>query len=141
FWFHTGDSGRMDEDGYFYFVDRKKDALRRRGENISSFELESVVMNHPKVLDCAAVAVPSPLTEDDVKIVVVARPGQTLDAQELWAYCEEHMPRFWVPRYVEFRDALPRTPTQKVEKYKLRAGDGAGAVFDREASAGKAKAS
>ena len=141
FWFHTGDSGRMDADGYFSFVDRKKDALRRRGENISSFELESVVMSHSKVVDCAAVAVPSPLTEDDVKIVVAVRPGEKLSAEELWAYCDEHMPRFWVPRYIEFRDELPRTPTHKVEKYKLRAGEGAGAVFDREKSDKKAKAS
>lgn len=133
FWFHTGDSGRMDEDGYFYFVDRKKDALRRRGENISSFELESVVMQHPKVLDCAAVAVPSPLTEDDVKVVVVVRPGETLDAAALWRYCDENMPRFWVPRYIEFREVLPRTPTQKVEKFRLRAGEDAGPTFDREA--------
>jgi crotonobetaine/carnitine-CoA ligase len=139
FWFHTGDSGRMDEHGYFYFVDRKKDALRRRGQNISSFELESVVMSHPKVLECAAVAVPSPVTEDDVKIVVVARPGQPLDAEELWRYCDENMPRFWVPRYIEFRGVLPRTPTQKVEKYKLRSNENAGAVSDREMS-NKAKA-
>lgn len=141
FWFHTGDSGRMDEDGYFYFVDRKKDALRRRGQNISSFELESVVMSHPKVLDCAAVAVPSPLTEDDVKVVVVVRPEEKLSAEELWRYCDENMPRFWVPRYIEFRDVLPRTPTQKVEKYKLRAGENAGQVFDREAAQKQAKAS
>jgi crotonobetaine/carnitine-CoA ligase len=140
FWFHTGDSGKMDEDGYFYFVDRKKDALRRRGQNISSFELESVVMQHPKVLDCAAVAVPSPVTEDDVKVVVVVRPGEKLGPEELWAYCDENMPRFWVPRYIEFRDVLPRTPTQKVEKYKLRAGEGAGAMFDRETSQSKVKA-
>lgn len=140
FWFHTGDSGRMDEDGYFYFVDRKKDALRRRGQNISSFELESVVMSHPTVLDCAAVAVPSPVTEDDVKVVVVVRPGETLDADELWRYCDENMPRFWVPRYIEFRDALPRTPTQKVEKYKLRSGEDAGVVFDREVQQKQAKA-
>ena len=133
-WFHTGDNGRMDAQGFFYFVDRKKDALRRRGENISSYELESVVNEHPKVLECAAVAVPSPLTEDDVKIVVVRREGVDLSAGELWAHCERHMPRFWIPRYIEFRDSLPRTPTQKVEKYKLRAGTDAGTTFDREAS-------
>ncbi len=132
-WFHTGDNGRMDDDGYFYFVDRKKDALRRRGENISSFELESVVQQHDRVLECAAIAVPSPLGEDDVKIVVVLRPEQQLTAQELWAHCEKHMPRFWIPRYIEFRASLPRTPTQKVEKYKLRGGENAGITYDREA--------
>lgn len=131
-WFHTGDNARMDEDGYFYFVDRKKDALRRRGENISSFELESVVHQHDKVLECAAIAVPSPLGEDDVKIVVVLRPGQQLTPQELWAHCEKNMPRFWIPRYIEFRDKLPRTPTEKVEKYRLRNGEQAGITYDRE---------
>lgn len=132
-WFHTGDNGRMDADGYFYFVDRKKDALRRRGENISSYELESVINQHDKVLECAAIAVPSPLGEDDVKVVVVLRPGQPLSAQELWAHCQKHMPRFWIPRYIEFRENLPRTPTQKVEKYKLRGGENAGVTYDREA--------
>jgi crotonobetaine/carnitine-CoA ligase len=132
-WFHTGDNGRIDDDGYFYFVDRKKDALRRRGENISSFELESVVNQHDKVLECAAIAVPSPLGEDDVKIVVVLQPEQQLTAQELWMHCEKHMPRFWIPRYIEFRENLPRTPTQKVEKYKLRGGENAGITYDREA--------
>ena len=76
-WFHTGDLGRKDEDGYFYFVDRKKDALRRRGENISSFEVERAINTHPKVLESAAVAVKSELAEDEVKICVVLKPGET----------------------------------------------------------------
>jgi crotonobetaine/carnitine-CoA ligase len=130
-WFHTGDNGRMDKDGYFYFVDRKKDAIRRRGENISSFEVESVVNAHPAILECAAVAVPSEFAEDEVKIVVVLRDGQPLSAPDLWAFCEARMPRFWVPRYIEFRAALPKTPNQKVQKYLLRDRTGEGEMHDR----------
>jgi len=129
-WFHTGDSGRMDADGYFYFVDRKKDAMRRRGENISSFELESVFYKHPKVMECAAVAVPSPLGEDEVKIVVVPREGEAVTADELWDFCRALMPVFWVPRFIEFRRSLPKTPNQKVQKYLLRQGVEQGEVFE-----------
>lgn len=129
-WFHTGDSGRMDADGYFYFVDRKKDAMRRRGENISSFELESVFYKHPKVMECAAVAVPSALGEDEVKVVVVPREGEAVTAAELWDFAREHMPLFWVPRYIEFRASLPKTPNQKVQKYLLRQGVEQGEVFE-----------
>jgi crotonobetaine/carnitine-CoA ligase len=135
-WFHTGDNGRVDSDGYLFFVDRKKDAMRRRGENISSYEVESVVNGHPKVLECAAIAVPSPLGEDDIKIVVVLRSGEALMPHDLWHYCEQHMPRFWVPRYVEFRPELPKTPTQKVQKYLLRDHSASGVIFDRESAAG-----
>jgi crotonobetaine/carnitine-CoA ligase len=130
-WFHTGDAARADEDGYLYFVDRKKDAIRRRGENISSFELESVVNRIPQVLECAAIAVKSELSEDDVKIAIVRQPGTELSAEEVWAFCDAHMPRFWVPRYVEFRDALPKTPNQKVQKYLLRERSGEGDLHDR----------
>ena len=129
-WFHTGDSGRVDAEGYFTFVDRKKDAMRRRGENISSFELESVFYKHPKVLECAAVAVPSALGEDEVKIVVVPREGERVTAAELWDFCRDLMPVFWVPRYIEFRRALPKTPNQKVQKYLLRQGVDQGEVFE-----------
>ncbi len=131
FWFHTGDNARMDEDGYFYFVDRKKDAIRRRGENISSFELETVVMRHTAVAECAAVAVASDLGEDDVKIAVVLREGCDLGAEELWAFCEAHMPEFWIPRYIELRDSLPKTENQKVRKFLLRDGVEGGRLFDR----------
>jgi crotonobetaine/carnitine-CoA ligase len=130
-WFHTGDAAKADADGYLYFVDRKKDAIRRRGENISSFELESVVNRMPEVLECAAVAVKSELTEDDVKIVIVRQPEAPLTAQQVWAFCEAYMPRFWVPRYVEFRDSLPKTPNQKVQKYLLRERSDAGDLHDR----------
>jgi carnitine-CoA ligase len=130
-WFHTGDNARSDEDGYLYFVDRKKDSIRRRGENISSSEVEAVLNRHPAVLESAAIAVPSELGEDELKAVIVLREGARTSPDELWTFCEEHMPRFWVPRYLELRSAMPKTPSQKIQKYLLRQGDGQGEVYDR----------
>lgn len=120
-WFHTGDRVWRDEDGYFFFLDRMKDAIRRRGENISAFDLESAVNLHPAVLECAAIGVPSRMEDEDVKVAVVLQPDTVLEPEDLAAFCEERLPRFMVPRYVEFVDALPRTPTDKVAKYQLRA--------------------
>lgn len=132
-WFHTGDAGKFDEDGYLYFTDRKKDAMRRRGENISSFEIEAVINRHPKVLECAVVAVPSPFGEDDLKAVVVLKPDEAaLTHEELWTFFEENMPRFWVPRYIEFRAELPKTPNQKILKYVIRDQGVIGDCKDRE---------
>ncbi len=130
-WFHSGDLGYLDEEGYLHFVDRKKDSLRRRGENISSYEVEKVVNGHPAVLESAAVGVPSELGEDEVKIVVVLKPGEALSPVELIAYCEPRMAYFMVPRYVQFLDTLPKTPNEKVQKYKLRDSSLEG-VWDRE---------
>ena len=107
-----------DEDGYFYFLDRMKDSIRRRGENISAFDLECEVNLHPAILESAAIGVPSELEDEDVKLAVVLRPGMRLDPEELIDFCAEHLPKFMVPRYVEFLDALPRTPTDKVAKYR-----------------------
>ena len=135
-WFHTGDSARADEDGFLYFVDRKKDAIRRRGENISSFELESTVYRIPQVLECAAVAVASELSEDEVKVCIVRKPGEALSAEDVWAFCEAKMPRFWVPRYVEFLSELPKTANQKIQKYLLRRSDDNGELHDRGERAG-----
>ena len=136
-WFHTGDNARRDENGFFFFVDRKKDAMRRRGENISSFELERVLNGDERVLECAAIAAPSELGEDEVKMVVVPQTGVDLSdeafAREMWRVCEERMPRFWVPRFLEVRRSLPKTPNGKVRKFLLRDGVDAGAEFDREA--------
>jgi len=131
-WFHTGDNGKIDEDGFFYFVDRKNDAIRRRGENISSFELERVINSDEKVLECAAVAVPSELGEDDIKIVIVPQIGFNLTPKEVWDRCEKDMPKFWVPRYLEFRESLPKTPNQKIQKYLLRLGDPNIEIYDKE---------
>jgi crotonobetaine/carnitine-CoA ligase len=131
-WFHTGDLAKKDADGYFYFVDRKKDALRRRGENISSFEVERAVNSHPSVLESAAVAVPSEVGEDEVKICVVLKPGATLIPEELIKYCNDRMPYFAVPRFVEFMESLPKTPTDRVEKYKLKQAGITTNTWDRE---------
>lgn len=119
-WFHTGDLFRYDEEGRYYFLDRAKDALRRRGENISSYEIEGVVCRHPDVLECAAVGVPSQFTEDEIKVCVVKRPGQSLDHQELIDFISPLMAEFAIPRYIQFVDELPKTPTLKVQKSELR---------------------
>ncbi|MGE3326214.1 MAG: AMP-binding protein [Acidimicrobiia bacterium] len=132
-WFHTGDLGRIDGDGYFFFVDRKKDYLRRRGENISSYEVEEAMARHPDVLEAAVVGVQSELTEEDVKAVVVLRQGASVTKEELIQHCIESMPYFAVPRYLEVVDDLPRTPSGKVEKHKLRSG-GTADSWDREAA-------
>ncbi len=119
-WFHTGDLARRDSEGFFYFVGRRTDSIRRRGENISAFEVEEVVKLHPAVLDAAAFGVPSDLTEDDVMVAVVARPDHLVDAHELTVFCAARMGRHMVPRYVDVVEVLPRTPTEKVEKAQLR---------------------
>lgn len=139
-WFHTGDLGQLDEAGYAIFIDRIKQSIRRRGENISSWEVERAVNAHPAVLESAAVGVPSELGEEEVKVVVVLRPGATLDPLELVRWCEERLAYFAVPRYIEFRDSLPKTATERVEKYKLKA-EGVGNAWDREAAGYRLKRS
>lgn len=119
-WFHTGDYARQDDEGFFYFVDRKKDAIRRRGENISSFEVEKVLNSHPEILETAVFAVSSELGEDEVKANVVLKPGGTLSPEDLVQFCNERMAYFAVPRYLEFVTELPKTPTNRVQKYRLR---------------------
>jgi carnitine-CoA ligase len=119
-WFHTGDSMYRDKDGWYYFVDRTKDAVRRRGENISSFEVEEAFLKYPEVDECAAYAIGSELTEDEVAVAVVRAPGSTVTAEELIAAVERSLPYFAVPRYVRFLDALPKTSTEKVRKQQLR---------------------
>jgi len=119
-WIHTGDIGRRDEDGYFYFADRKKQAIRRRGENISSFEVEAVVSSHEAVLECAVVGVPSDVGEEEVKAVVVLKPGHQATPEELIRWCEPRMAYFAIPRYIAIRDSLPKTPSERVEKFKLK---------------------
>jgi crotonobetaine/carnitine-CoA ligase len=119
-WFLTGDLGYRDGDGYFWFVARKKDIIRKRGENISGAELDRVIGGHPGVLEAAAIPVPSELGEDDILVAVVPRPGATIAAEEIAAWCRERLAPIKVPRYVAFVEALPKTPTHRVEKYKLR---------------------
>jgi crotonobetaine/carnitine-CoA ligase len=118
-WFHTGDRGSRDADGYFAFIDRLKDSIRRRGENISSYEVERVVNSHPGVAESAAYGVPSDLGESDVMVTVIPREGE-VDPEELVGFCAERMAKFMVPRYVRVSDALPKTATQRVQKFELR---------------------
>jgi crotonobetaine/carnitine-CoA ligase len=138
-WFHTGDLAKRDEDGYLTFVDRKKDSLRRRGENISSFEVERAINTHPKVLESAAVAVKAEMPEDEVKICVVLKPGEKLTPEELIAHAVERMPYFAVPRFVEFMDSLPKTPTERVQKYVLKQAGITPNTWDREKAGVKVK--
>jgi crotonobetaine/carnitine-CoA ligase len=133
-WFHTGDIGRFDEEGFFYFVDRKKDYLRRRGENISSFEMENAFLEHPDVSEVAVHAVPSAVTEDDVKVTAVRRSGAELTPEELCRWSLDRLPYFAVPRYIEFREELPRNPVGRVMKYQLRADGVTPDTWDRELS-------
>ena len=123
-WFHTGDLCRMDEDGYIFFMDRVKDYIRRRGENISSFEVENLVASHPDIEEAAAVAVKvaeqGRYSEDEVMVVVIMKKDKKLDPAELIKYLAPIMPKFMIPRFVKFRDTLPKTPTNRVQKNKLR---------------------
>ncbi|MGE0306960.1 MAG: AMP-binding protein [Acidimicrobiia bacterium] len=134
YWFHTGDMARIDEDRNFYFLDRKKDYLRRRGENISSYEVEQAIMTHPDVDEAAVIGVKSDMLEDEVKALLVLRAGTSPSHESLVEHFIENLPYFAVPRYVEIVDDLPRTPTGKVEKYKLRASSFNEQTWDREAA-------
>lgn len=131
-WFHTGDAFRRDEDGYFYFVDRVKDAIRRRGENISSFEVELEVCAHPDVREAAAIAVPSEFSEDEVMVVVAPVPGRTIIHEELAVFLMREMPYFMVPRYIRILPELPKTPSAKVLKGDLRKEGITDDTWDRE---------
>jgi carnitine-CoA ligase len=135
-WFHTGDAGRFDERGRLFFVDRIKDCIRRRGENISSFEIEQVIGSHPSVAESAVVAVKATDLggEDEIKACVVLKPSESLAPEVLLDYCQERMPRFAIPRFVEFVDGLPKTATGKLQKEELRRGGRTAATWDREAA-------
>jgi carnitine-CoA ligase len=133
-WYHTGDIGHVDGDDYLYFVDRKADYLRRRGENISSFEVERILMGHGQIADVAVHAVPSELTEDDLKITATLKEGATLSEEDLFRWCIDQLPYFALPRYIEFRPELPRSPVGRVLKRELRDEPLGSAVFDSEAS-------
>ena len=132
-WFHTGDIGMFDEDGWFYFVDRKKDYLRRRGENISSMEMESVFRMHPEVNEVAVHAVFAE-TEDDVKVTCTLVEGATVSEEELCRWSVANLPYFAVPRFIEFRSELPKNPVGRVLKYELRDQGITQRTWDREKS-------
>jgi crotonobetaine/carnitine-CoA ligase len=120
-WFKTGDLVRRDADGYFYFVARKKDIIRRRGENISGAEIDRVVDDHPAVVRCAAIPVPSALGEDEILVAITVKPGASVSAEEIADWCRARLAAIKVPRYVVFVDALPTTATERVQKFQLRA--------------------
>lgn len=119
-WFKTGDLAWRDADGYFYFVARKKDLIRRRGENISGAEIDRVLGEHPAVFLCAAIAVPSELGEDEILVAIVKKPGAEVSAREIAAWCRSQLAAIKVPRYVAFVESLPMTATQRVQKFLLR---------------------
>jgi carnitine-CoA ligase len=131
-WFHTGDRVIRESDGFYRFIDRMKDAIRRRGENISSYEVEQVLVSHAQVENAAVFPVRSELAEDEVMAAVVLRPGEKLGYEALLDYCQPRMPYFAVPRYLEYVDALPVTENGKVTKYRLRERGITAATWDRE---------
>jgi carnitine-CoA ligase len=133
---HTGDLGRMDAEGYFYFMDRVKDYIRRRGENVSSMEVEKIVNDHPGIDESAAIGVKAgegASSEDEILVVCVAG-GAAPDPAELTLWLAERMPYFMVPRYIRFVDRLPKTPTERVQKVPLREQGVTPDTFDREAA-------
>lgn len=138
-WFHSGDAGFKDEEGNFYFVDRQKDCIRRRGENVSSSEVEGIVSQHPGILECAVYPVPSELTEDEIMVAIIRKPDTSLGAEELIDYLGSRMPYFMVPRFVEFVEALPKTETGKVKKKELTSRGVTGASWDSVAAGIKIK--
>jgi carnitine-CoA ligase len=133
-WYHTGDIGRVDSDDYLYFVDRKADYLRRRGENVSSFEVEGVYMAHGGLADVAVHAVPSQMTEDDIKVTATLKSGATVTEEELFRWSIDQLPYFALPRYIEFRETLPRSPLGRVLKRELRDEGVTDQTWDADAS-------
>ncbi|NIO10996.1 MAG: AMP-binding protein [Deltaproteobacteria bacterium] len=123
-WFHTGDQGFQDKDGYFHFVDRKKDIIRKGGENISATEVETVLNEHPAVLESAVIPVPSELEEDEVMACVVLQKGHSVSVEEIWDWCRERLADFKLPRFVQFRDSLPKTSTERIAKGILKSEEG-----------------
>lgn len=136
-WFHTGDRVIRHADGTFAFVDRLKDSIRRRGENISAHDVEQALLSHPDIAGAAAYAVPSPLAEDEVMAALVARPGRTLDPGEVVAFAARLLPKYAVPRYIDIVASLPQTENGKIAKHLLKARGVTAATFDREAGRGQ----
>ena len=131
---HTGDLGRMDKNGYFYFMDRVKDYIRRRGENVSSMEVERQVSNHPNIKEAAAIGVKADegaSSEDEIMIVCIP-DGKAPDPAELTKWLANEMPYFMVPRYIRYVKELPKTPTERVQKNKLRDEGITKDTFDRD---------
>ena len=123
-WLHTGDMGYLDEEGFLYFVDRKKDMVKRGDENISSEEVEGVLNSHPLIAESAVIGVPDPIRQEEVKAYIVLKPpatAQSLPPEEIWSFCQKNLASFKIPRYLEYRSELPKTPSSKIQKSILRA--------------------
>ncbi len=133
-WFHSGDLAEMDADGFFYFRGRMKEAIRRRGENVSAWEVESVIDQHPKIRESAAFGIVSELGDEEVAVAVVLQPEVVLSPEDLLRFCEGLLAYYAVPRFIEFVDALPKTGTQKIQKNVLKQRGRTAAMWDREAS-------
>jgi crotonobetaine/carnitine-CoA ligase len=135
-WYHTGDLGRKDQDSEFFFVDRKADYLRYKGRNVSSFAVEAAVNAHPAVAESAAYGVASAEleSESEIKVEVVLEPGCELGPEELARFVNQNAPYFFVPRYIEFVDQLPHTPTGRIRKFELRQRGVTDATWDRDAA-------
>jgi crotonobetaine/carnitine-CoA ligase len=119
-WFRTGDLVRRDPEGWFTFVARKKEIIRRRGENVSAAEIEAVLAAHPSVREAAAVGTPSDLGEDEIVAYVSPQPGTTIDVEDLRAFARARLADFKIPSTIHVRDALPRTPTERIAKHLLK---------------------
>lgn len=130
-WFHTGDLGWRDEKGLFYFVGRKKENIRRGGENITPYEIESVINAHPKVLESAVVGIPSEVMGEEIKACVVLRRGESLSPESLLNWCQDRLAEFMIPRFIKFLDELPKTSSEKVQRFLLKEKGAAGA-WDRK---------
>ncbi|HYA71409.1 MAG TPA: AMP-binding protein [Thermoplasmata archaeon] len=125
-WFHTGDYVTRDKDGYYYFIDRKKDVIRRRGENLAPYDVETVLNRHPAVFESVVVGVPAELGEEDVKAFIQLQPGAHPSPKELFEFCATNLPFFMVPKYIEFLDEIPKTANQKAQRYLLKGRRGEG---------------
>lgn len=135
-WLHTGDSCYKDEEGRYYFLDRLKDTVRRADEFISSLEVEGILASHPKIADAAVIPVPDKIVIEEVKAYIVLKPGETLKPEEIVDYCKERLATFKVPRYVEFRDSLPKTATERIRKFELKAEGNLTECWDRKKAMG-----
>ncbi len=132
-WFHTGDNARRDADGFYWFAERATDSIRRRGENVSAWEVERVLATHPRILETAVYGVPSELGGQEVMVAVVMKPDEQLAPEELLDFCTGKMPHFAVPRFVRFVESLPKSHAQRILKQELKAdGVDASGVWDRQ---------
>ncbi len=134
-WLHSGDNCRLDKDGWLYFVGRGKDTIRRRGENISCYEMETILSACEGILGCASIPLPSQLGEDDIKVVISAREGYTLEFSKIMKFCEEKMPKFMIPRYIELVAEIPKLPNEKLDKERLKKAGLTPDTWDAEAGA------